>query len=87
MIFVRVIDEDGFFIEDSFVEELTDLTIETPCPSGFYHPKWDGDKWIEGLTQEEIDSIKSNSIQAPTDQERLEALENLLTELILKGGV
>lgn len=46
--FVRLIDENGLFIEDDFVEELTEFTIETPCPAGFYLPKWDGEKWVEG---------------------------------------
>lgn len=59
MKYVRLIDSNGFFIEDAFVEELTSLTIETPCEGGFYKPKWDGGKWIEGLTQTEIDAIKN----------------------------
>lgn len=46
--FVRIIDEKGMFICDDFADELTELTIETPCPNGFYHPKWDGEKWVEG---------------------------------------
>lgn len=30
--------------------------IETPVPpdAGFYHPRWDGAAWTEGLTPEEI---------------------------------
>lgn len=73
MIFVRLIDENGFFIEDTFVENLTRYTIETPCPGGFHRPKWEGEKWIEGVTQEELDEL--NSIPVPlseTEQIRLE---------------
>ena len=57
MKFVRLINEQGIFIEDAFVEELTELTIETPCPQGFYLPKWDGEVVYEAIEmEEEIDS-------------------------------
>jgi len=57
---------------------LTEHTIETPCPDGFYLPKWDGKKWIEGGQAPE------QTIQAPTIEERLEAAESAV--LILMGG-
>jgi hypothetical protein len=76
--FVRIIDDDGYFIEDAFVDELTDNTITTPCPEGFYLPRWNGTKWVEGGEAPEP------SIQAPTLEERTEALENAL--LALMGG-
>lgn len=72
--YVRIIDNDGYFLEDAFVDELTENTIETPCPSGFYKPKWDGEKWVEGgeapepkikiepLTNEEITEILADII-------------------------
>ena len=76
MIYVRVIDENGLFIEDTFVEELTEFTIETPCPAGFYRPKWNGEAWEEGATQEYIDNLKINAPKAePTLEERLTKLE------------
>ncbi|MDD4276161.1 MAG: hypothetical protein PHO33_04195 [Clostridia bacterium] len=50
MFYVRIIDENGLFVVDAFVDELTEFTIETPCPSGFYHPKWNGENWVEGGT-------------------------------------
>lgn len=86
MIFVRLIDENGMFIEDAFVEELTEFTIETPCPSGFYQPKWNGTEWVEGLTQEEIQAIKDSTLPTePTLEERLQALEAMELERILGG--
>lgn len=50
MKYVRLIDQNGLFIEDDFVEELTPLTIETVCPEGFILPKWDfaNEVWTEG---------------------------------------
>lgn len=77
MIFVRIIDEQGFFISDEFVDELTPKTIETPCPAGFYHPKWDGEKWVEGGQAPEP------TIPEPTDIEVLQAENQKLKERIV----
>lgn len=52
----RLIDDTGLFIEDCILDEIPVLEdgthdpyyIDTPCPEGFYHPKWDGTQWIEG---------------------------------------
>jgi hypothetical protein len=79
--YVRLIDENGLFVEDAFVEELTPLTIETLCPPGFYRPKWDGEKWIEGLTQDQIDEIK-NVPQVPSIEDRLTAAEGVIMEVL-----
>jgi len=68
MNFVHIIDSNGLFVEDAFVNELTEFTIEIPVPDGFYKPKWDGSQWIEGLTQAEIDALK-NVIIEPTEAE------------------
>ena len=81
MIWVRIIDENGMFVEEQFVSEITDLTIIEPCPSGFFHPKWNGETWIEGLTQSEIEGrIVEPPISA---EERIKALETALLELVL----
>ena len=52
---VRIIDDEGLFICDDFVDTLTDENgepiptyIEAPCPDGFFWPKWDGEQWVEG---------------------------------------
>ena len=71
MIYVRIIDENGLFIEDSFVEEITKFTIETPCPGGFYLPKWNGEQWVEGMAQEDIDAIRNQ----PQPKSELELLQ------------
>lgn len=86
MIFVRLIDENGMFISDGFVEGLTEFTIETPCPSGFYHPKWNGEEWVEGLTEEEIQAIKdSQAIQEPSDKDRIDMLEDTILFMLMGG--
>lgn len=83
--FVQIIDKNGLFVEDAFVDELTEYTIETPCPGGFYHPKWDGEKWVEGLTQEQIDAIKANAVQEPSLEDRISALEMMELERLFGG--
>ena len=81
MKYVRLIDDKGLFIEDTFVEELTEFTIETPCTEGFYKPKWNGTKWIEGLTQIEIDAIK-NVTTPKTEMEELKD-QILATQMLI----
>ena len=72
-----------FFIEDTFVEELTEFTIETPCEGGFYKPKWNGKKWIEGLTQIEIDAIKNVATpKEPLIEDRIKNLELAILEVL-----
>ena len=78
MIYVRVIDENGLFIEDTFVEELTEFTIETPCPSGFYLPRWNGTEWVEGGQAPEPVEPEP---QAPTVEEMAIALLQTQTQL------
>ena len=77
-----LIDDDGMFVCDVVVADktiLTDKHILTPCPNGFYHPKWDGEKWVEGLTQAEIDTIKAS---VPTPKATVEELEATVADLI-----
>lgn len=75
MHYVRLIDGNGLFISDAFVEKLTLHTIETPCPEGFYLPKWDGTKWIEGGTP------STPQPSEPTLEERVAAVENEVEEI------
>jgi hypothetical protein len=82
--FVRIIDENGFFVCDDFVDELTELTIETPCQEGLYLPKWDGSAWVEGKTTDEIAAIKASMTTEKDDSERISDLETLVLEL---GGI
>ena len=55
----RIIDKNtNMFIRDDFsFDEKTEIGLQVEPSSGLYRPKWDGAKWIEGLTKNEIDSI------------------------------
>ena len=82
--FVRVIDENGFFVRDDLVDELTAFTIETPCPDGFYLPKWDGTQWVEGKTAEEIEAIQTSVVVEKSADQRISELETLVLQM---GGI
>ena len=87
MIYVRIIDSNGFFVEDAFVDELTEFTIETPCPDGFYIPMWNGSAWVEGKTVEEIAAIQAAVATTQPDSGDLETrVETLETRFDAQEG-
>ena len=82
----RIIDKQtNLFIRDDFTyNEETEIALEVEPSQGLYQPRWNGEAWEEGATQEYIDSLKPQP-QDPTEAERLEALEMLMLD-ILGGG-
>ena len=93
---LRIIDkETHLFIRDDFTfDEETELGLNTEPAQGLYVPKWDGDKWVEGATQEEIDELTKPQPYEPTIEERLEQTEELLrtvtmafTEYVFTQGI
>lgn len=81
MIQVYKIDEYGFYTFETYkVEEPNEFEITTPCKTceedDFYKPKWEGDRWVEGATQEDINEINKIDIcPTKTLEERVEELE------------
>lgn len=59
-------------VEEFNVIPLNDRQIEAEIPSGFYKPKWDGFKWLEGMPIAEIDAINQQPI----------AWDNFVTQFI-----
>lgn len=53
---LRIIDKKtGIFLRDDFsCDAETETAIDVEPAQGFYLPKWDGAKWIEGKPPEEI---------------------------------
>lgn len=73
-----VIDEDeeipeGYYLQPVYGENQPSL----------YKPKWNGETWIEGATQEEIDELRQQST-LPTLEERIGALEQYALEQIFR---
>lgn len=76
----RIIDKQTqLFLRDDFTfDEETETGLDVEPAQGLYVPKWDGDKWVEGLTDEEIKELTKPRPHEPTVEERLEQTEELL---------
>ena len=71
---LRIIDKDGMFLRDDFTfDPETEIGLNVTPSQGLYHPKWDGEKWVDGMSQTEIDAIKSVASE-PTTEEMLDVL-------------
>lgn len=83
---LRIIDKQTkLFLRDDFTfDEETEIGLEVEPSQGLYLPKWNGEAWEEGATQEYIDTLKTEP-QEPIESDRLEALEMLMLD-ILGGG-
>lgn len=90
MIQVYRIDEEGYFVEPVLVPDEKSIPEDcvTEFPSyGLFKPKWDGGRWVEGLSEEEIKAIleESNKPRPPTIEEQIQQLreEKKMTDLAL----
>jgi len=83
----RIIDKQtNLFIRDDFTfDESIEIGLYVEPAQGLYQPKWNGESWEEGATQEYIDSLKPQP-QEPSLEERIQALEAMELERILGGG-
>ena len=72
---LRVIDKQtNLFLRDDFsFDEETEIGLNVTPAQGLYHPKWDGEKWVDGMSQTEIDAIKAVASE-PTTEETLDVL-------------
>ena len=79
----RIIDKStGLFLRDdiSFDEE-TEVGLEVNPAQGLYQPKWDGNEWVEGLTEAEIDAIKANiETPQPSLEDKVAELQDVIAE-------
>ena len=85
----RIIDKQTkLFIRDDFeFNPEAEVGLEVEPSQGLYIPKWNGETWEEGATQEYIDSLKAQAeLQEPSLEERIQALEVMELERILGGG-
>jgi hypothetical protein len=52
------IDENGYFIEDVFTNEVSDKLIENQQPiKGMLKPRWDGTQWVDDMVDEYIKQV------------------------------
>lgn len=68
---LRIIDKQTqLFLRDDFTfNEETEIGLEGEPSQGLYVPKWNGESWEEGATQEYIDSLKYE-LQEPSIEEK-----------------
>lgn len=67
------ITDEGYFVQDVLISDRTQApkhftTVKLPTDKNniqkpFYKPKWDGKKWIETATKEEIEEINKPPTQ------------------------
>jgi hypothetical protein len=57
---LRIIDkETKLFKRDDFTfDQETEIGLNVEPSQGLYKPLWNGETWIEGATQEEIEALK-----------------------------
>lgn len=89
---LRVIDKQtNTFIRDDFTfNEETEVGLDVRPSQGLYIPKWNGTEWIEGATQEYIDSLKAQVVSEPTLEDKVAEQELViqdLTQLLVDKGV
>lgn len=81
----RKIDQAGLFVEDVFHDDTGPIPgnlIATPCPGGFYRPKWNGSQWVEGgsapaPTADQVRGAEVDAaIKADTVIQALQAMSN-----------
>jgi len=54
-----IVDDNGFVIDSYVVSSVTEyvdgniIVVRPPIDVSFYKRKWDGNKWVEGETEEE----------------------------------
>ena len=82
---LRIIDKQTkLFIRDDFdFAEETEIGLDVTPAQGLNKPKWNDEKWVEGLTQEEIDELTKTQLQEQTIEERLEQTEELLQSVTM----
>ena len=64
----RIIDKQtNLFIRDDFTfDETMEIGLDVIPAQGLYKPMWNGKEWVEGATQDYIDSLKLQFIAEPS---------------------
>lgn len=75
-------DNDGNVIEwISVYKNIPENSTEIPLPQPNWKPVWDGEKWVETITEEELEEINKPQPHKPSEIEKLNAL---ITEMKAK---
>lgn len=76
------LDNQGFISYVDYVDENTigNYTTEQ-IPAGLNKPKWDGVKWVEGMSTAELDEIHAEERQQSADETTQADLQAQITVL------
>ncbi|HFK1403398.1 TPA: hypothetical protein ACGXK1_005498 [Bacillus cereus] len=78
-------DDDGNVIEWIPVyKNIPENSTEIPLPQPNWKPVWDGEKWVETITEEELEEMNKPQPHKPSEIEKLNAL---ITEMKNKQQV
>ncbi|PEU21379.1 hypothetical protein CN526_27260 [Bacillus wiedmannii] len=81
--------EEEDVIEYKDVYDIPDNATELPLPQPNWKPVWNGEKWIETITQEELDEMNKPQIPQPSELEKFkkqhELMKQALDELIISS--
>lgn len=74
------IDVNGYFLEDIPVwdEVEADDIVTTPCPGGFFKPRWDGTQWVEGEDAVTLDEKKQKIARDQFKADRKQKVEDIV---------
>ncbi|EJQ55439.1 hypothetical protein IEI_00702 [Bacillus wiedmannii] len=68
-------DNDGNVIEWIPVyKNIPENSTEIPLPQPNWKPVWDGEKWVETITEEELEEMNKPQPNKPSEIEKLNAL-------------
>lgn len=79
------INRDGYLIEIIAAEVNPGGLISVDPPNGLYKPKWVGDKWVNGLTQQEIDELNKPIVPETSTENYLIDLDFRISMIELGG--
>ena len=77
---VYVIDLNGYFLSEMYAseEELKNISyVEVAPPLDGFKPRWNGERWI-------VQEVEA-TIVPPSVNERIDAIENTLMQLLMGG--
>lgn len=74
------IDIDGYFLEDIPVwdEVEAEDIVTTPCPGGFFKPRWDGTQWVEGEEPVALDEAKRKIAREQFKADRKQRVKDIV---------
>lgn len=94
---LRIIDKTTMiFLRDDFnFDEEKEIGLGTEPAQGLYRPKWDGNKWIEDMTTQEIEALKNQAQELSNEEvlkRKVDEFETKMktideTMLTLMGGI